>query len=212
MRRLEPARKGEKMLGKVITGFIVVAISSGLIYGAVNRTVQSEVVEESLPLTELAGDGYRGGPEGEAGSENVIEPGESYRGEIDEAPGSEYNSEFGNGYQGGQDGGSGTGLSDGSGLAEDASSWVELTGTVTTVEADLLQVKVTDGSLIELSRRAWWFAIDQGFTVEIGDQVELTGFFEGDEFETAMLSNLTKSSSVAIRDENGRPLWAGRGR
>jgi len=201
------------MLGKVITGFVVVAISSGLIYGAVNRTVRSEVVEESLPLTELAVDGYRGGPEGEAGSESGIESGENYRAEINEAPGYESDSEFGNGYRGGQDGetGTGTGLSDGSGLAEDASSWVELTGTVTAVETDLLQVKATDGSLIELSRRAWWFALDQGFTAEIGDQIELTGFFEGDEFETAILSNLTNSSIVNIRDENGRPLWAGRG-
>jgi len=206
------------MLGKVITGFVVVAISSGLIYGAVNRTMQRDVsvVDQLIESPErynegeLYGDGNRNG-QIELNEEGLDQddPGEFNGGSRlanDEIPGPGYcaGSDNAPGYKGSD--GAGTGL------AVDASSWIEVTGTVTALETDLLQVKMTDGSLIELSRRAWWFALDQGFTAETGDQIKLTGFYEGDEFETAILNNLTKNIIVTIRDDNGRPLWAGRGR
>jgi len=47
---------------------------------------------------------------------------------------------------------------------------------------------------------------------QAGDQVTLTGFYEGDTFEAAQISNATSGEAVSIRDDAGRPLWAGGGR
>jgi hypothetical protein len=40
----------------------------------------------------------------------------------------------------------------------------------------------------------------------------LVGFYEGDDFEVGQIDNATNGQTVLVRDENGRPLWAGRGR
>ena len=60
---------------------------------------------------------------------------------------------------------------------------------------------------------AWWFAADAGFLAEIGDSIGLNGFYETvDTFEVSRIENLTNGIEVLIREENGRPLWAGNGR
>lgn len=206
------------MLGKVITGFVIVTISSGLIYGAINRTVQREVLPQNgtesageYPLFEdRAGEGYGGGREDSGGRdfeqeklrENVedrnLEPGDGQ----------------GNGYRGGQNEPQGSaGISNpGTGLAVGAGEWIEVSGTILTIESDLLQVQTADNKVIEIEGRSVRFAIGEGFTASSGDKVKLTGFYEGDDFETAILENLETGASVTLRDENGRPLWAGRGR
>jgi len=40
----------------------------------------------------------------------------------------------------------------------------------------------------------------------------LAGFFEGEEFEVGRIENLTAGQIVALRDPDGRPQWAERGR
>lgn len=93
-----------------------------------------------------------------------------------------------------------------------AAEWFTLTGTVTSVDADQMAMQTHDGSQIIIENRAWWFATEQGFETHIGDRLSLTGFYDGDTFEAATISNQTNHQSVTIRDETGRPMWAGRGR
>ena len=188
------------MIGKVIVGIVIAIVTGGLVLGAVNRTASRDVEssrfnaeEHEIGSLEVQnGDGYGEGRNGEQG--------ESY-GAVT------------NGNQGDQAGFQSfeSNESAGEGLAVDADGWSEVIGIVTSIDPDLLQIQLEDNSVIEISRRAWWFSQEQGFSASIGDQVNLTGFFEGDEFETAKLDNLTTGFSVAIRDENGRPLWAGKG-
>lgn len=206
------------MLGKVITGFVIVAISSGLIYGAINRTVQREVLPQNgsesndvYPLVEnRAGEGYGGGQEDLTGRgyEN-----DEYREDVEDRNLEPGDGE-GNGYRGGQNEpqGSASITNPGTGLAVAAGEWIEVSGTILTIESDLLQVQTSENKVIEIEGRAVRFAIDEGFTASSGDQVKLTGFFEGEDFEAAILENLETGASVTLRDENGRPLWAGRGR
>jgi len=188
------------MIGKVIVGIVITIVTGGLVLGAVNRTASRDVESSRFNVEEYEigslevrnGDGYSEGRNGEQG--------EGY-GAVT------------NGNEGDQAGfqSFASNKSAGEGLAVDAEGWSEVIGIVTSIDPDLLEVQLADRSVIEISRRAWWFSQEQGFSASIGDQVNLTGFFEGNEFETARLDNLTTGFSVAIRDENGRPLWAGKG-
>ncbi len=99
----------------------------------------------------------------------------------------------------------------GTGLAE-VSEWLALFGVVTGIDTGLLTVQLDSGELVEMEGRPWRFAQEQGFTAEVGDRVTLIGFYEGDEFEVGQIDNDATGLSVAIREESGRPLWAGQGR
>jgi hypothetical protein len=90
--------------------------------------------------------------------------------------------------------------------------WLTLQGTVTEVTEDSLVVQTAGGEQILVENRPWWFAQEQGFSAAPGDQVTLVGFYEDDSFEVGQMANSTNSLSVVIRDETGRPMWAGRGR
>jgi len=90
--------------------------------------------------------------------------------------------------------------------------WVEVAGVVVRADATALVVQTADGATVEVSNRPWSFAVAQGFVAEAGDRVALTGFYEGDMFEAAQISDATSGQSVSIRDDAGRPLWAGGGR
>jgi hypothetical protein len=82
---------------------------------------------------------------------------------------------------------------------------IELTG-------DELTVQTEDGSAVtvHLGPEAYWES--EGIMLQNGDHVDVTGFYEGDAFEGVEIKNLTTQETVTLRDETGRPLWAGRGR
>ena len=98
--------------------------------------------------------------------------------------------------------------------------WLTLQGTVVSVDADTLVMQTDSGEQVSVQNRAWWFAQEQGFSAQVGDQVTLVGFYESDDpstssrhlFEVSRVDDATNGRTVLMRDENGRPLWAGRGR
>jgi hypothetical protein len=94
----------------------------------------------------------------------------------------------------------------------DVGEWLTLQGTVASVDSNALVVQTRDGEQVTVENRAWWFAQDQGFSAQVGDEVRLTGFYEGDELEVGQIDDITTGQTVLVRDENGRPLWAGQGR
>jgi hypothetical protein len=94
----------------------------------------------------------------------------------------------------------------------DVDDWLTLNGTVTSVDSYGLIVETADGQGITVQGRPWLFAQESGVVLQVGDQVQLLGFDEAGEFEVGQIANLTTGDSVLIRDETGRPLWAGRGR
>jgi hypothetical protein len=188
------------MIGKMIVGIVIAVLTGGLVIGAMNRTSSREADSSRFSAGEQR-----------SGSEEELNSGRLGGGRN----GSQAEDGLTNtpGYQEAQGGDRGlSGIdSTGKGVAVGEEGWIQFSGTVTGINPELLQVRLEDGKLLEMSRRAWWFAQDQGFSASIGDQLNLTGFIEGDEFETAELENLTTGFSVAIRDENGKPLWAGKG-
>ena len=80
------------------------------------------------------------------------------------------------------------------------------------VDENTLAVEAANGEVILMENRAWWFVLDQGFVTEPGDQLRLIGFYEDGDFEVGRIDNLSSGATVLVRDENGRPLWAGGGR
>jgi hypothetical protein len=104
-----------------------------------------------------------------------------------------------------------SGESRGSGEGYAATEWVTVNGKVIERVDDELTIQTTDGEMaVHLGPEWYWDA--EGIALSAGDQVQVTGFYEGDEFEVARVENTTTGESVTLRDESGRPMWAGRGR
>lgn len=122
----------------------------------------------------------------------------------------------GNGYQGGNGGGQGSQGAGASGSAEvehPSDTWETLIGTVAGLEGDELKIETTETSLtVHLGPEWHWES--EGIALEMGDEVNVSGFHESDTFEVASIENLSTGESVTLRDETGHPLWAcgGRGR
>ena len=53
---------------------------------------------------------------------------------------------------------------------------------------------------------------EQGFDLAYGDAVQVSGFFENDEFKATTITRLSDGAAIALRDEAGRPMWSGAGR
>jgi hypothetical protein len=99
----------------------------------------------------------------------------------------------------------------GTGQAE-VGDWVAIQGGVVSVDASMLVVEATNGEEIVVEGRAWRFAQELGFWPGAGDEVVLLGFYENEDLEVGKIDDLTDGQTVLIREEGGRPLWAGRGR
>jgi hypothetical protein len=175
----------KKMLRKVVLGTLFIGLIGILVVGGIVRTM-----DRTERVAKAQGYGY--------GRDQV---GECEEGESGQGRG-------GYGGQGREDA-----PGDQMGTGQDnVEGWLVLQGAIVSVDPDTLVVQTDSGQQVVVENRAWWFAQEQGFSAQVGDQVTLTGFYEGGEFEVGQIDDATSSQTVLIRDENGRPLWAGRGR
>ena len=55
-------------------------------------------------------------------------------------------------------------------------------------------------------------AYREGFELKVGDEITVLGFHEDGEFKAGTVENLTTGETITLRDETGRPMWAGQGR
>lgn len=118
---------------------------------------------------------------------------------------------FGRERGGGQ--GQGLGLEDEAGTGQaQVDEWITVQGSVVEIGEDLLLVAGDEGTEIVVENRPWQFAQEQGFAAQAGDRLTLTAFYEGDRLEVGQVANERTGQSVRLRDESGRPMWAGRGR
>ncbi|MBU1660475.1 MAG: hypothetical protein KKD28_03275 [Chloroflexi bacterium] len=178
------------MLKKTILWTLYAAFVGVLIFGAINRTTAKTSGDDRLQTgpaaeREAAGNLESGGNGNAHGQEEAASP------QLDEPVGHE------------------DGEIEGHDTAEH--EWVTLTGTVSSILPRGMVVAESSGQLIEIARRPWRFAQEQGFVPNIGDQVTLDGFYENGEFEAACLTDSTNGQIVYLRDETGHPLWASGG-
>jgi hypothetical protein len=106
--------------------------------------------------------------------------------------------------------GQGSGASGAQAEAIPADEWLTVSGVVV-ADDDELTLETADGLLtVGLGQAPYRDSL--GFIVEVGDELTVTGFTEDGEFKAGSVENLTSGQSIVLRDETGRPMWAGRGR
>lgn len=203
-----------------LVGLLVLALIGGSAY-ILLRPDDASVAQSGV--------GYNQGNKGNEGQGNGSQGGGRNQGEAVAGLGRQGGGSQGEGQgqgqaaaeQGGQGfgggGGSGKGREEagevnGEGLADHPSeAWTTLTGPVVTFEGDTLVVQTGEGSVaVHLGPEWYWEA--EGINIADGQQVEVTGFYEDDSFEATRVGNLDTGAVVTLRDETGRPMWAGRGR
>jgi hypothetical protein len=204
----------KKVVGYGVVGLLAVALVAGVVYIL------------ARPAEVQAGQGPLGGQgQGRAGT---VEPGTGYygggaaglgegsygRGQAGQGRGAAGNAgNGGGGYgrgQGAQAGSGSAGVGDGVGLDHPADTWIPVSGTVVAFDGDLA-VETGEGEMV-IHMGATWYWDANGIALNVGDKVEVRGFYDGDEFEAGWIKNVTTGAEIAMRDETGRPLWAGRGR
>ncbi|BBB48210.1 hypothetical protein Pelsub_P1438 [Pelolinea submarina] len=84
-------------------------------------------------------------------------------------------------------------------------------GTVEFVDGDQMVIVDENNTRTIVENRAWRYAIEAGFNATINDRVQLSGFYDEGVFEAISLDNITRNITVRIREDSGRPLWAGGG-
>ncbi len=83
-------------------------------------------------------------------------------------------------------------------------------GVVLSLDATALVISLDGQETFEIANRAWMFAQEQGYYPQPGDLLRLTGFFEAeDHFEVSRIENLTTGDTILLREDSGRPMWAG---
>lgn len=196
------------MFKKIALGALLAGLVGALVIGAVNRT-QSKVNGESQGAggnrqgqAQLAVESTGGASESEGGQSTATASGAQPRAGQGRGAGA-------NGAQAGQ--GSGQ-RGNGGDAAAPISSVVTLEGVAGSVDASTLSVTLSDGKAVSIADRGWTYAQSQGFTAQPGDKLTLAGFYDGETFEAVTITNNTSGQSVTLRDETGRPMWAGRGR
>ena len=91
--------------------------------------------------------------------------------------------------------------------------WDEFMGVVTQAPAAGVDMVIITESGEELVIGTGpGYMESQGFVLEEGEVVQVQGFWEEDEFKATVVTRLSDGESFALRDESGRPAWAGGGR
>jgi hypothetical protein len=92
-----------------------------------------------------------------------------------------------------------------------ASDWVNLTGTVGSWQDQILTIVTDAGESILVEGRGGRYLSEKGFTALPGERVILTGFYEGDDFEVAIITHESTGVTIRLRGEDGRPVWGSGG-
>jgi len=87
--------------------------------------------------------------------------------------------------------------------------WETLSGVVTAVGSEIT-VQTDEGAVLVGLGQAW-YRDEAGFVIEVGDEVVVSGFYEDGEFKAGTVENSTTGETLTLRDETGRPMWAGQG-
>jgi len=203
----------KKVLGYGVVGLLAVALVGGMVY-ILARPVEAEAQTERGPLGGQGqgraaavepGTGYRGGGTAGVGDQGS---GRGQQGEGRGSGGSGGNGggTYGNGQGfggGGNDRGGAEGAGDGVGLDHPAETWITVRGTVVAFDDDLV-IETAEGEMV-LHVGPSWYWDENGIALGAGDEVELTGFYDGEEFEIGWIENVTAGEDLQVRDETGRP-------
>jgi hypothetical protein len=89
--------------------------------------------------------------------------------------------------------------------------WLTYEGVITAMTRGQITMQTLDGQIITFQMGQPRFYEAQGITLEIGDEIRVLGFYQGEQFSAGDVTNLATGQTLMLRDPNGRPLWAGPG-
>ena len=91
--------------------------------------------------------------------------------------------------------------------------WLVHEGTVVLAPEDGvdLVIEMSDGKKLTVGTGPNYMA-SQGFTFQAGEPVQVLGYWEDHEFKAAQVTRLADGRTITLRNELGRPAWAGAGR
>lgn len=195
------------MLKKIVLGTLLAGLTAVLALGAINRTA-----DRSRSVADVRGEGQASGEgegqqmrAGNARNEPLVNSADA--GVLDAG-----NSRQGRGAGGQRGSGSSQTDSYASDLQAQVQDWLVMRGVVVSVAESEMVVETEDGEQVVVEGRPWAFTQEQGFHAVVGDQLVLTGFYEDGELKLGQIENENTAQSIQLRDETGRPGWAGRGR
>jgi hypothetical protein len=173
------------MIKKIVLGTLLTGLIALLVAGGINRTVaKTEAGVEHRGQAERTEETGAGKNGGSRGSSLGAESGDADC----------------------------SGSSSGGGGRAEVDAWLELAATAVEVGDHEVLVELKTGETLSITGRPWRFALENSFAAAPGDQLTLTGFYEAEEFEVGTIANESSGQSIRIREESGRPMWAGGGR
>ncbi len=89
--------------------------------------------------------------------------------------------------------------------------WINIEGTLIAFQNGSMTLSTSEGELVTFKTGRPSFFAGQGITFQVGDAIRVLGFYQGDQFIAAEITQLASGQRVMLRDPNGRPLWAGPG-
>ncbi len=93
--------------------------------------------------------------------------------------------------------------------ADHPDDWEQLLGEVVSVNEDALELALSDVETLVIEGQSWRYAQELGFSAQIGDIVSVFGYLEDGEFRVGTLENTENGQTVVLREQSGRPIWAG---
>lgn len=191
------------MLKKLVIGILFVALTGVLIVGAVNRTVA-----KSTNVNETSEGQGRGWARQQATDAELISNLEGRGQPQGQGRGGNGQGNLANNPANGQQGQPNRGRQ--ATAQAELQDWQVLEGTVTSLDDEQMTLE-TDAGEVTVTGRSWRFALEQGLALQAGEQVRVQGFYEDGEFAAGLIETPANRQSVAIREQGGRPLWAGGG-
>jgi hypothetical protein len=198
------------MLKKALVGIFLAGVVGAVIAGIVALADPTEHIfarqGERRGAVEQ-GSGYQGGRGGGGNGQNATsavpnnEPGAAAngRGRQTTSTGNESNGA-----------GNGRGRNRNTESPAEHGAWQTMEGVV--IETAELVIETIDGDTVQVGLGPIHYRESQGFVLNVGDEVRVSGYREGDEFKAAQVENLSRGTQIVLRDTSGRPMWAGQGR
>ena len=87
--------------------------------------------------------------------------------------------------------------------------WLTYRGTVSDLEAPFFNLRLADGQVIPVELGSLSYLNQLGLSVQNGDNVTVTGFWDANGALTSGQITLASGESFSLRDELGRPSWRG---
>jgi hypothetical protein len=206
------------MTKKLLIGGLIVALIGVLAVGIYNYAQGNSNLRAGQALAQgNSGDrGHRGGLSESNDTAGDGSGNQGYRsgpneGDVASGPGNR-----GQAYGKGQTGNvSQSGYGDGTGVPNpqaNVSEWLTFGGEVVSVDMTSLTLQTDDGQVLSVQLGPEWFWSGQGVSLVPGEHVTVLGFEENGQFQVGQIIPESSGTALQLRDSDGRPLWAGRGR